>query len=97
MAKGNDKLKIHLPSLQQDLSTNWEVLSEAIQTVMRRYQVPNAYEQLRDLTRGCDIDEIRLKTFIQSLAIPESTKQQLLNLTPGTYTGLAAQLVKAFS
>jgi len=97
IAKGNEKLQINERALQADLNNNWEVLAEAIQTVMRRYHVPNAYEQMRDLTRGHGINREKLTIFIQSLAIPDEAKQTLLDLTPETYTGLAAQLVKAFS
>ncbi len=97
IAKGNDKLQINKNALKEDLDANWEILSEAIQTVMRRYQVPNAYEQMRDLTRGSTIDGEGLKQFIQSLEIPSEAKKQLLALTPEKYTGLAPQLVKAFS
>lgn len=97
IAKGNEKLQINARALQLDLTNNWEVLAEAIQTVMRRYQVPNAYEQMRDLTRGHGIDRDKLTTFIQSLTIPKDAKQRLLDLTPETYTGLATLLVKAFS
>ncbi|CDZ78864.1 Adenylosuccinate lyase [Legionella massiliensis] len=97
IAKGNDKLQINARALQQDLNANWEVLAEAIQTVMRRYEVPNAYEQLKALTRGQGIDKENLRKFIQSLQIPEEVKAQLIDLTPEKYTGLAAQLVKAFS
>lgn len=97
IAKGNEKLQINPIALQRDLDANWEILSEAIQTVMRRYEVPNAYEQMRDLTRGHGVDGERLQAFIQSLDIPEMAKNQLMALTPDNYTGLAAQLVKAFS
>lgn len=97
IAKGNDKLQINKQALSHDLDDNWEVLAEAIQTVMRRYQIPNAYEQLKTLTRGQGIDSPKLKEFINSLTIPDSAKNQLINLTPEKYTGLAAQLVKAFS
>lgn len=97
IAKGNDKLQINKPALQEDLNSNWEVLAEAIQTVMRRYSVPDAYEQLKSLTRGQGITVENLKQFIKNLSIPEEAKQQLSQLTPETYTGLAAQLVKAFS
>lgn len=97
IAKGNDKLQINQRALSQDLQGNWEVLAEAIQTVMRRYQIPNAYEQMRDLTRGTLIDHDRLKRFVSELDLPETVKKQLLDLTPETYIGLAAQLVKAFS
>lgn len=97
LAKGNDKLQINKQALRTDLLDNWEVLSEAVQTVMRRYNVPNAYEQLKALTRGHGIDEKSLKEFINQLSIPEDAKAKLLDLTPETYTGLATQLVKAFT
>lgn len=97
LAKGNDKLQINKKALQDDLDANWEVLGEAIQTVMRRYNLPDAYEQLKALTRGQGIDEKSLKSFIDTLDLPPQAKLQLKNLTPETYTGLAAQLVKAFS
>ncbi|MBN9230548.1 MAG: adenylosuccinate lyase [Legionella sp.] len=97
VAKGNDKLQINKQALEADLDNKWEVLAEAIQTMMRRYQVPNAYEQLKKLTRGQGIDADNLKQFIEQLSIPDEAKSQLLKLTPENYTGLAAQLVKAFS
>ncbi|WP_019216476.1 adenylosuccinate lyase [Legionella tunisiensis] len=97
IAKGNDKLQINKHALKHDLNSNWEVLAEAIQTVMRRYAVPNAYEQLKNLTRGQGIDADSLKNFIKSLDIPDEAKSQLIGLTPEKYIGLAAQLVKAFS
>lgn len=97
IAKGNDKLEINKHALEEDLNENWEVLAEAIQTVMRRFEVPDAYEQLKALTRGQGIDSESLKNFIKSLKIPEEIKIQLTGLTPEKYTGLAAQLVKAFS
>jgi adenylosuccinate lyase len=96
IAKGNDKLQINKLALEEDLKANWEVLAEAIQTVMRRYNVPDAYEQLKALTRGQGIAEESLKQFINELSIPEKAKQQLIKLTPENYTGLATQLVKAF-
>lgn len=97
IAKGNDKLQINKTALQTDLNANWEVLAEAVQTVMRRYNVPNAYEQLKDLTRGHGIDATSLRHFITELNIPQEAKNHLIQLTPENYTGLAAQLVKAFS
>lgn len=97
VAKGNDKLQINPTALQDDLMANWEVLSEAVQTVMRRYNVADAYEQLKTLTRGHGIDSQSLQLFIKQLPIPEEAKTQLIKLTPTTYTGLATQLVKAFS
>ncbi len=97
ISKGNDKLQINKMALEDDLNQNWEVLAEAIQTVMRRYNIPNAYEQLKDLTRGQGVDENSLRQFIKNLDIPEDAKARLSELTPEKYTGLACQLVKAFS
>ncbi|WP_058528685.1 adenylosuccinate lyase [Legionella londiniensis] len=97
IAKGNDKLQINKNALKKDLEENWEILAEAVQTVMRRYHIPNAYEKLRDLTRGQGINRENLQEFIRSLDIPPDAKEQLLSLTPHKYTGLASQLVKAFS
>lgn len=97
LVKGNEKLQVNKDALKDDLSDYWEVLAEPIQTVMRRYQVADAYEQLRDLTRGQGIDEKSLKQFIKSLDIPTDEKQRLLRLKPEKYTGLAHELVKAFS
>jgi adenylosuccinate lyase len=97
IAKGNEKLQINQRALKHDLNANWEVLAEAIQTVMRRYDLPNAYEQLKALTRGQGIDSDSLKKFINSLDLPDDVKERLMDLTPEKYTGLATQLVKAFS
>lgn len=97
IAKGNDKLQINKEALKEDLDDNWEVLAEAVQTVMRRYQVPEAYEQLKTLTRGHGVNPKELKKFIETLPIPEHAKKVLIELAPNKYTGLAAQLVKAFS
>ena len=97
LAKGNEKLHINPLSLQKDLDNNWEILAEAIQTVMRRYQISGAYEKMRDLTRGQAMTQANLIEFINELSIPEDAKQRLLNLTPSEYIGLAKQLVKAFS
>lgn len=96
IAKGNEKLEINRELLIDDLNDRWEVLAEAVQTVMRRYCVPNAYEQLKTLTRGQGIDKDELRTFIETLPIPEEAKQSLRTLTPENYTGLAMPLVKAF-
>ena len=97
IAKGNEKLQINGSALNADLEENWDILTEAIQTVMRRYAIPNAYEQMRDLTRGQHISKVRLHAFIQALRIPDEAKKTLLELTPEKYTGLATALVKAFS
>lgn len=97
IAKGNEKLQINEAALKADLDANWDILTEAIQTVMRRYCIPNAYEQMRDLARGQQITGKQLTAFIKALEIPDEAKAQLLELTPSKYTGLAAALVKAFS
>lgn len=97
LAKGNDKLQINVKQLHTDLSDHWHVVAEAIQTVMRRFGDEHAYEKLRDMTRGQEINQAQLQSFIHSLEIPESFKQSLLGLTPENYIGLAPLLVKAFS
>jgi len=97
IAKGNDKLQINRPELLHDLENHWHIIAEPIQTVMRRYGDAMAYEKLRDLTRGQNVDKLQLHTFIQTLNIPANMKFTLLQLTPENYIGLASQLVKAFS
>ena len=92
--RGLEKLEPDPKRLANELEANWEVLAEPIQTVMRRYGVPNAYEQLKVLTRGKGITREGLTEFIRGLPIPEAEKQRLLELTPGTYTGKAAELAK---
>ena len=76
------------------MDANWELLAEPIQTVMRRYGVENAYEQLKMLTRGQRVDAASLKTFINGLSLPEEAKAALLKLTPATYTGSAEVFAK---
>lgn len=88
--KGIGKLEVNAAALEADLNDNWEVLAEPIQTVMRRYGLAQPYEQLKALTRGQRIERETLKAFITDLAIPETAKQRLLELTPATYTGNAA-------
>jgi len=92
LQKGFSKLGVNSIALANDLDNAWEVLAEPIQTVMRRHDVPNAYEALKSLTRGQTINQAAIQTFIESLEIPEADKQRLLALTPSTYTGLAAPL-----
>ncbi|ULJ61767.1 adenylosuccinate lyase [Wielerella bovis] len=93
--RGLNKLEANPVALAADLDATWELLAEPIQTVMRRYAVPNAYEQLKDLTRGKDgITPESLQQFINGLAIPGEAKAQLLALTPTLYLGKAAALAK---
>ena len=81
--------------MAEDLNNSWEVLAEPIQTVMRRYNIDNAYDKLKDLTRGKGgINRDSLRAFIQTLDIPETEKQRLLQLSPDTYIGKAAELAK---
>ncbi|EGK09961.1 adenylosuccinate lyase [Kingella kingae ATCC 23330] len=93
--RGLNKLEANPAALLADLDATWELLAEPIQTVMRRYAVPNAYEQLKDLTRGKDgITPESLKAFIGGLAIPDLAKAELLALTPALYIGKAVELAK---
>lgn len=95
LAKGLGKLTVNPERLDGDLDAAWEVLAEAVQTVMRRYGLPNPYEQLKALTRGQGITAESMKAFVESLDLPEDAKQGLRELTPGGYIGLAADLAKA--
>ena len=80
--------------LAADLDANWEVLAEPIQTVMRRYGVPNAYEKLKALTRGHAIDADGIRAFVDTLDVPQAAKDRLLALTPAAYVGLAESLAQ---
>lgn len=90
--RGLARVDVDHETLAADLDANWELLAEPIQTVMRRFGVENAYEQLKSLTRGQRINAASLREFIKGLSIPGDAKQALLELTPATYTGVAAQL-----
>jgi adenylosuccinate lyase len=94
LAKGLGKLQVNPDRLAADLDASWEVLAEAVQTVMRRYGLPEPYEQLKALTRGQGITRESMRQFIDSLALPTEAKQRLLDLTPGGYIGLAEGLAK---
>lgn len=94
--RGLNKLEINAAKLAEDLDNSWEVLAEPIQTVMRRYGIENPYEQLKELTRGKGgINKTSLHAFIQTLDIPESAKQSLLDMTPASYIGKAVALTKS--
>ncbi len=90
--QGIAKLEINAKAIKADLDANWEVLAEAVQTVMRRYGIAEPYEKLKTLTRGRRIDKESLHDFIVTLELPEDAKQRLLTLTPADYTGLAKDL-----
>ena len=90
--KGLGKLEVNPARLAEDLDNNWALLAEPIQTVMRRYGIADAYEQLKSLTRGSEITQEKIQEFVQGLDIPEEAKKRLLKLTPADYIGLANKL-----
>jgi adenylosuccinate lyase len=92
LLKGLGKLEVDAERLLADVDGAWEVLAEAVQTVMRRYGVPEPYEQLKALTRGRPVTRELLREFVTSLDIPETEKQRLLELAPAAYVGLAERL-----
>jgi len=94
LQKGMGKLELNASRLAEDLDSSWEVLGEAVQTVMRRYGLENPYEQMKALTRGKGITPEALRAFVEGLNIPEDAKMRLLALTPAGYTGNAEQQAK---
>jgi len=92
--RGLNKLEANPQRLAEDLENAWEVLAEPVQTVMRRFGVPNPYEQLKDLTRGKGIDRYALGEFIARLPLPDVDRQRLMEMTPATYIGKAAELAR---
>jgi len=97
LQRGLAKLEVDREALAADLDASWEVLGEAVQTVMRRHGLPNPYEQLKELTRGKAITREVLGTFVDALALPEADKARLRALTPATYIGKAAELAGRIS
>ena len=94
LERGLSKLEVNADNMLTDLDNTWEVLAEAIQTVMRRYALDNPYEQLKALTRGKGITSESLKAFITELDIPDDAKARLMNITPADYIGNAAEMGK---
>ena len=94
LLKGVGKLTVNKEAIHADIADSWEVLAEAVQTVMRRYGIENPYEKLKALTRGQAVSKEILLEFIGTLDIPEDEKARLLELTPETYIGLADQLAR---
>mgnify|MGYP001821893741 CR=1 FL=1 len=94
LKKGLNKLEADAEAIARDIDGAWEVLAEPIQTVMRRYAIPEPYEKLKALTRGRVVDKATLHDFIRTLEVPESEKQRLLELTPASYTGMATSLAR---
>ncbi|GAB3185625.1 adenylosuccinate lyase [Nesterenkonia halophila] len=103
VTKGLKQLDVAEESIAADLDANWEVLGEAIQTVMRAEAIAgtegldNPYEQLKELTRGRRVDAEKLQEFVASLGLSAEAAERLKNLTPADYTGLAAELAREFS
>jgi adenylosuccinate lyase len=94
LLRGMDKLEVNHEALAADLDAAWEVLAEPIQTVMRRYSLPNPYERLKELTRGKTITREAIQTFIGTLEIPQPEKDRLMAMTPANYIGHAAALAR---
>lgn len=92
LCKGLNKIEIDTYAIKQDLENHWEVLAEAVQTVMRRYNIEEPYEKMKALTRGQSLNREILQNFINQLDIPIAVKQELLDMTPANYIGKAADL-----
>ncbi|MGD2055875.1 MAG: adenylosuccinate lyase [Gammaproteobacteria bacterium] len=93
--KGIGKLEVDALRIAVDLDDSWEVLAEALQTVMRRYGIEKPYEMLKELTRDRRVDQAALRAFLKDLAIPDSVRAELVELAPARYTGNAAQQAKS--
>ncbi|NBW79035.1 MAG: adenylosuccinate lyase [Betaproteobacteria bacterium] len=94
LSTGLNKLELNNDALQADLNRSWEVLAEPIQTVMRRFGVAGAYEQLKEVTRGQIVSPEALHSLIRGLNIPDEDKQRLLDMSPASYIGKAAELAR---
>ncbi|HEX4918506.1 MAG TPA: adenylosuccinate lyase [Limnobacter sp.] len=92
--RGLGKLEVNQAAIAADIDDAWELLAEPVQTVMRRYGLPNPYEQLKELTRGKGITREALQTFITTLNLPQTEKDRLLAMTPASYIGKAAELAR---
>lgn len=92
--KGMNKLEANQTLISSDLNQHWEILGEAIQTVMRRYHIEQPYEKLKAFTRGKQIDQKAIHAFINESALPAEAKERLLTLTPADYIGYAEELAK---
>ena len=94
LKRGLGKLEVNEAALAADLDAAWEVLAEPIQTVMRRFNLANPYERLKELTRGKTITREAIQAFIATLEIPPAERERLLAMTPANYTGKAAELAR---
>ena len=92
LVKGLDKLELNNEKLIEDLNDSWEVLTEAIQTIIRKNHIPNGYELMKKLSRGKDLNRSDLINFIENMDVPQDEKQRLLELTPLSYIGYAEKL-----
>ncbi|MFU8817776.1 MAG: adenylosuccinate lyase [Pseudomonadales bacterium] len=92
--KGLDRLQVNGAAIEQDLQHSWEVLAEAVQTVMRKHGLPEPYEQLKAATRGRQLDEALYREILGALQLPESARRELERLTPAAYSGAAARLAQ---
>jgi adenylosuccinate lyase len=92
LATGLEKIELDAARVADDLNRAWEVLGEAVQTVMRAHGIPDAYDKLKTFTRGRPVDEHAMREFIASLGLPAEEKARLMALTPATYVGLAPKL-----
>ena len=93
--KGIGKLELNKVRTAEDLDNSWEVLAEALQTVMRRYGIEKPYEKLKELTRDKDVGQQTLREFIQTLDLPDTVSQELAGLAPSTYTGNASEQARS--
>ena len=94
LKRGIDKVQLDTERVAEDLDRAWEVLAEAVQTVMRAHGIPEAYDQLKRFTRGKPMNQAAMRDFIQTLPLPGHDKDRLLELTPGGYLGLAPELAR---
>jgi adenylosuccinate lyase len=92
LLNGLNKIQPNKSFINEELNNNWEVLTEAVQTVMRYEGIDNAYEQLKSLSRGKKLDQSSYIEFIEKLDISDSAKEKLIKLTPKTYIGLSNKL-----
>src|SRR5208282_4140035 len=99
LEKGLTKIELNEERIAQDVDAeeSWEVVSEAIQTMLRRYGYPRPYEALKELTRGRSVDQKRIQRFIESLDLKNGARDALKKLAPRNYTGLASKLVELYA
>jgi len=94
LEKGLSRVDVNQQVLADELERHYELLAEPIQTVMRKYDIPEPYEKLKEFTRGKTVTKQDYLQFVEKLDLPKEEKERMKSLTPGTYTGLAAMLAK---